>query len=300
MFDEFNDEIELEIKSGIANLYWFKNDLKKAWISSGISLSFCEKLFTSNNSQGRLLSKRELMDSLYENLGTVNRKNRDDISRNFVRILLERQNFVPQKPEHRIEIAKNCALRLRQLYEQKQKEKEYREQIKKKAQEAKEQDYHSQLLRVRDRFNQINRLAGAKRGYSLEELFVDLMKISDIPVEEPFRNVGEQIDGAIKYDGHYYLIELKWQKEPINQAEIGSLRMKVDGKMEARGIFIAMNGYSQKALSSLTKGKDLMILLLDGMHLTNVIYGFYTFQELLEHAVRQASLKGEIYCSHTI
>ena len=300
MFDEFDDEIELEIKSGIANLYWFKNDLKKAWITSGISPSFCENLFSRNNSQGRSFSKRELMGCLYEELRRVDRKTRDDISRNFVIILLERRNFVPQKPEHRREIAKNCALRLRQLYEQKQKEKEYREQIKKKAQEAREQDYYSQLLRIRERFNQINRLSGAKRGYSLEELFVDLMKISGIPVEDPFRNVGEQIDGAIKYDGHYYLIELKWQKEPINQAEIGSLRIKVDGKMESRGIFIAMNGYSKEALNSLTRGKDLMILLLDGMHLTNVICGFYTFQELLEHAVRQASLKGEIYCSHTI
>jgi hypothetical protein len=44
MFDEFDDEIELEIKSGIANLYWFKNDLKIAWINSGISPTFCEKI----------------------------------------------------------------------------------------------------------------------------------------------------------------------------------------------------------------------------------------------------------------
>lgn len=300
MFDEFNDEIELEIKSGMENLYWFKNDLKKAWITSGISPSFCEHLFARTNEQNKGLSKRELMDCLYEELRKTDKRNRDDISRNFVKILLERRNFVAQKPEHRIEIAKNCSLRLRQLYEQKQKEKEYWEQVRKKEQEAIEQDYHSQLLKLREKFNQINRLAGAKRGYALEDLFVDLMKISRIPVEEPFRNVGEQIDGAIKYDGHYYLIELKWQKEPINQTEIGGLRMKVDGKMESRGIFIAMNGYSQEALTSLIKGKDLVILLLDGRHLTNVICGFYTFKELLEHAIRQASLKGEVYCSHTI
>lgn len=76
--------------------------------------------------------------------------------------------------------------------------------------------------------------------------------------------------------------------------------MKVDGKMESRGLFIAMNGYSREAVSSLTRGKSLMIILLDGVHLANVIYGIYTFQELLEHAIRQACLKGEIYCSHSI
>jgi len=36
------------------------------------------------------------------------------------------------------------------------------------------------------------------------------MLVSGIPVQEPFRIEGEQIDGAIKYDGHYYLIEAKW------------------------------------------------------------------------------------------
>ena len=38
------------------------------------------------------------------------------------------------------------------------------------------------------------------------------MRIS-IQVEEPFKNVGEQLDGAIKHDGAYYLIELKWFAE---------------------------------------------------------------------------------------
>lgn len=61
-----------------------------------------------------------------------------------------------------------------------------------------------------------------------------------------------------------------------------------------------MNGYSSEVLSSLTKGKDMKVLLLDGIHLTNVITGLYTFQELLDHAKDQASFKGEIYCSHEI
>lgn len=79
--------------------------------------------------------------------------------------------------------------------------------------------------------------------------------------------------------------------------EISSLYLKVEGKMEARGIFISMNGYSSEIIESLPKGKKLTTLLLDGMHISNVIFGRYTFQELLEHSLSQASLKGEIYCS---
>ncbi|WP_233846337.1 hypothetical protein [Paraburkholderia sp. HD33-4] len=36
MFDVFNEEIEVLIKDGLANLYWYKNDLHKAWQRSGV------------------------------------------------------------------------------------------------------------------------------------------------------------------------------------------------------------------------------------------------------------------------
>lgn len=209
MFDVFDDETELQIKSGIANLYWYKNDLKKAWLTSGADLALCESLLLRKNSSDRLLSKRELMDCLYEDLRKLPYERRLEISRNFTRILMERTIFEPQKPEHRIEIAKNCSIRLRELYEKQKTEREYREQIRRKAEEAKVEDYFSQLLKLRERFNEVNKLSGAERGYALEKLFTELMKVSAVPVEEPFRIIGEQIDGAIKYDGHYYLIELK-------------------------------------------------------------------------------------------
>lgn len=75
---------------------------------------------------------------------------------------------------------------------------------------------------------------------------------------------------------------------------------KVEGKLDARGVIVAMNGFTGGVLQTLPKGKQLKILLLDGNHVANVLYGHYTFQELLEHAISSASLKGELYCSHQI
>lgn len=34
MFDVFTEEIEVLLKDGIANLYWFKRDLHKAWLKN--------------------------------------------------------------------------------------------------------------------------------------------------------------------------------------------------------------------------------------------------------------------------
>ena len=36
MFDVFTEQIEVLIKDGIANLYWYKGDLQKAWLRAGV------------------------------------------------------------------------------------------------------------------------------------------------------------------------------------------------------------------------------------------------------------------------
>jgi hypothetical protein len=300
VFDVFTEEIEVQIKSGIANLYWYRKDLKKAWLRSGVDSRQCDLLFSRRKEDNQKLSKRELMDILYEELRTSDYNRRLEVSRNFVRILVEHENFVPQAENHRVEIAERCALKLREIIAKQQKEQEYRDQIRRRAQIARKEDYASQRLKLNERFLELMREEPHKRGYALQQIFTDLMRISGIPVEHPFKIVGEQIDGAIKYDGHYYLVELKWTDKKASQGEIAPFCIKVEGKLEARGIFISMNAYSKEVLNSLPKGKNLKLLLLDGMHLTNVLAGLYTIQELLEHAISQASLRGEIYCSHDL
>lgn len=300
MFDVFTEEIEVIIKDGIANLYWYKNDLKKAWLRSGVSIQIADELLSLRDGEGRKLTKRQMMDQLYEWLRDADYNKRLEISRNFVRTLVEQQHFTPQDRNHRVEVAERCALKLREIIARQEKDREYRAQIKRRAREKTRETYESLLLGLRERFLEAIQLEGQSRGYEIERLFTDLMRASAIPVEEPFRIVGEQIDGAIKYDGHYYLVELKWVNRNCNQGDIASLYMKVEGKLEARGLFIAMEGYSSEVLQSLPKGKEIKVLLLDGVHLTNVLYGTYTFQELLEHAISHASLRGDIYCPKDI
>jgi hypothetical protein len=297
MIDVFTEEIEVQIKKGISNLYWFLGDLEKAWLRAGVDARLTTKLFATRHEDGTKLTKRQLMDLLYKNIRDADFNRRLEISRNFVRFLIEHKNFVPQSENHRIEVAETAAFKLKEIIESQRQQAEYNQQIRKKAKESKTVDYHNELLRVRDQFLDAEKLSGQQRGYAFEKLFTELMKISGIPVEEPFRITGEQIDGAVKYGGHFYLIELKWTKAKSAHAEISSLYLKVEGKLEARGIFISMNGYSSEILQSLPKGKKLTTLLLDGMHFSNVIFGLYTFQELLEHSISQASLRGEIYCS---
>ena len=300
MFDVFTEEIEIIIKDGIANLYWYHADLKKAWLRSGIDLRLCEWVVSQKREDGTKLSKRQLMDVLYERLRQVDFNRRLETSRNFVRILIEHRNFVPQHEGHRIEVAERSALKLREMIAAETKDREQREQTQRNITVAKAEDYSTQLLEVRAMFVAAQKLSPQKRGYELEKIFIKLMSISGVPVEEGFRIVGEQIDGAVKHDGHYYLVEAKWTEEKTGPKDVGSFYYKVEGKLEGRGIMISMNGYTDGLVASLPRGKDIRVLLLDGTHFANIIFGIYKFQELLEHAISHASLKASIYCPHSI
>jgi Restriction endonuclease len=300
MFDVFTEEVEVLIKDGLANLYRYKGDLHKAWLRSGVPLSVRDQILLLRTEEQQALTKRQQMDALYERLRTGEYDRRLEVSRNFVRILIEQATFTPQDRKHRIEVAERSALKLRELVRRQDSEREHREATRARTAKATRDTYDSRLEALRLKFAEAHDLEPRKRGYALESIFKELMQISGIPVEEPFRIVGEQLDGAIKYDGHYYLLELKWTADKTDPKEIGHFYYKVEGKMQARGIFVSMNGFTDGAIATLPKGKDLKVLLLDGQHLANVIYGMYRFQELLEHAIRQASLMSEIYCTHNI
>lgn len=300
MFDVFTEEIEVLIKDGIASLYWFKKDLKKAWLRSGVTDGTWESIAAGSGKFGDEKTKREMMDDLYDNLRGLPYNRRLEISRNFVRLLVEQRDFTRQDDRHKIETAERAALKLREIISQQQKESDYREQIRLKTRRSSEENYHALLGSLRERFVAMKELDGQRRGYELEKLICELYRISNVPVEEPFKIIGEQIDGAIKYDGHFYLMEIRWREEKAAQSDIASLMIKVEGKLEARGLFLSMNGYTAEVLKSLPTGKSLRILLFDGIHLANVIYGMYTLGELLEHAISQASTRGNIYCSRDL
>jgi len=300
MIDVFTEEIEVIIKDGLANLYWYRNDLKKAFIKAGVDERLCHSLISSTKADGTKFTKREMMDALYERLRKIPYAKRLEISRNFVRILVEHQNFVPQDPKHRITIAETNALKLKQIIYEQNKQDRAKQEFRRQIGVSRANNYNVLLSDIHEKFIEISKYGNQKRGYALEALFNQLMKISNIPVEKPFRIEGEQIDGAIKYDGHYYIVEVKWIERQVSQADIASLYMKVEGKLEARGLFIAMNGYSPQILSSLPRGKEIKVLLLDGIHFSNVISGIYSFNDLMEYAIKEASLRANIYCSHLI
>ncbi|SHJ84940.1 restriction endonuclease [Desulfofundulus thermosubterraneus] len=134
-----------------------------------------------------------------------------------------------------------------------------------------------------------------ERGYALESILQELAKLAQLEVTEPFRINGEQIDGAIKFEGEHYIIEAKWQDKAATNEPVYQFAGKVEGKLYGRGIFISVNGFSEEVVRSLVVGKAIKTIFVDGADIMLVLEGFLSFSELLDKKVKAAQTKGLIY-----
>ena len=119
-------------------------------------------------------------------------------------------------------------------------------------------------------------------GLALEQLLNRLFEIFQLRPRQPFRVVGEQIDGSFELDGQVYLLESKWEKNPLPEADLLIFRGKIEGKSTfTRGVFIALNDISISARDAITRGKapsffimnghDLMMILCESMNLSDFL-----------------------------
>ncbi|BAZ29821.1 hypothetical protein NIES4074_22680 [Cylindrospermum sp. NIES-4074] len=133
------------------------------------------------------------------------------------------------------------------------------------------------------------------RGYELEKILLELGRLSQLEVTQPFRVTGEQIDGAIKYEGQHYLIEAKWQEKYASNEPVYQFVGKVEGKMYGRGIFVSVNGFSNNVVEDIVKGKAIKTIFIDGADLIFVLEGLLSFSELIDRKVKAAQTTGKIY-----
>jgi hypothetical protein len=61
---------------------------------------------------------------------------------------------------------------------------------------------------------------------------------------------GEQIDGAVKFEGEHYLLEAKWHDKSAANEPVYQFAGKVEGKMYGRGIFVSVHGFSNEVVGS--------------------------------------------------
>ncbi len=112
-----------------------------------------------------------------------------------------------------------------------------------------------------------------ERGKLLESILNDLFRVYDIHVQEDFRHkspdnslILEQIDGVIELNGAIYLVEMKWLKDAVGVDNISQHLVRIFGRANAHGIFIAANGYTEPAIKQCRDALNQKTIILCSLH----------------------------------
>lgn len=162
--------------------------------------------------------------------------------------------------------------------------------------EAKETERSSDLRALRDEFFSLGlEETPQKAGFLFEKILNRMFALHGLAPREPFRIVGEQIDGSFDLDHETYLVEAKWEKEPVNEAPLLVFRGKIEGKSAyTRGVFISLNGITSEAQKAIVTGKQPTFYVVDGYDLTMVLSDEVGLSEFLRQRRRLLAEEGAI------
>jgi len=290
------------IKDCILAIFWPREDIISFLKNNGCTTNDLRKV---NNYDDLKLNRAKIIDIVFDGLYS-----RDDGGlgqfRSMLQAFINWSHFDPYYFDKLKKLDKSEALKrishLKQLQEIRDaKSKLEREQrIQKEEQlltsrktQVEIQKIFSNLYQGKDESG--NSITLQQRGYLLEKLLGDICRLDKLPITEPFKVIGEQIDGAIKFDGENYIFEAKWNDHVAASDALYQFAYKVEGKMYGRGIFFSLNGFSHDSVDALLKGKALKTILIDGGDLSLVIEGLYTFTEMLDKKIKAAQTMGRIY-----
>ncbi len=142
----------------------------------------------------------------------------------------------------------------------------------------------------------LEKLPPQSRGYEFEKFLTTLFNVFDLKARSPFRLSGEQIDGSIELDGNVYLVEAKWQNEPVGYAELLALYGKIQGKATwSRGIFISYSGFSPEGLEAFSKGRPTNLIAFSGQDLYFILEGGIELDKMIRLKTRLAAEEGRVY-----
>lgn len=150
------------------------------------------------------------------------------------------------------------------------------------------------FLRLRDRLLATRDLAPHARGYAFEAFLTELFDAFRLRAREPFRLVGEQIDGSFDLAGETYLVEAKWLNRKVGAAELHTFHGKVDQKASwARGVFISFGGFTAEGLHAFGRGKR--VIGVEGRDLHDALERGIGIDRLLAAKVRHAAETGAVF-----
>jgi hypothetical protein len=285
------------LKDALAHVYWYKSELR----------SFLSYSLSDPSILGRLNwqdYKRNIVATLVDHLA----RNEDVYQRDIIRLMDDVLKINDFTHLRRLEDGKEKEQKAKDAVMALKKQLKGHQEIRNTEKEAEQrrEEAHKRLLKVNAVQQKLKEITTEflallsegepqKRGYRLEKVLKELFQIFDLDPKASFRITGEQIDGAFSFEGTDYLLEAKWQQDPVGAKDLDSLAGKLSRKLEnTLGLFLSINGFSEDAVKAHSSGRRLVILM-DGSDLMAVLEGRIDLVQLLLRKRRKAAETGNIY-----
>lgn len=287
----YTQDILNKIKDCLMSLFYKKIDLINFLKESG----FYSSDFAGVNES---LTKSTIIDNFFIN---IKKNNRITELHNLTRRIIDWKDFDSywfESGKIDANLAKKKIESLKTILGEKTNLQEEKDKIKQKKQEEELLILKRQTCDdLKNKFFNLFKIENhQQRGYELEKFLIELFKYHDIEVCKPFKLLGEQIDGSAKIDSDNYIIEAKWQEREITNESLYQFAYKIQtNTLYPRGIFISINGFSEDAVSAITKGKSPNLILVDGSDIVAIVEEHMELKKLLVEKIRNAQTKSKIY-----
>jgi hypothetical protein len=156
----------------------------------------------------------------------------------------------------------------------------------------------SGLQRLIQEYGRLRRLEGhspQSRGQRFNEIIAEMLRCWGVSASVSIRAKGE-IDVAFAVDGTRYVLEAKWETAKANTGHIAKLQKRVRQRLAGTyGVFLSLAGYTPAALTDVSDGERLEVLLLERGHFEAMLSGLLPPRELLSLVHDRAAFHGEAY-----
>lgn len=152
------------------------------------------------------------------------------------------------------------------------------------------------LAALRNDLVRVGTLPPQERGYAFEGFLKRCFDAAGLKARDPFRNIGEQIDGSFLLGEETYLLEAKWQAAPTGVGDLHAFHGKLEQKAAwARGLFVSYHGFTAEGLAAFGSGKRLICA--NGRDLHLALDRQIPLRDVLERKVRRAAETGRPHIS---
>ena len=144
------------------------------------------------------------------------------------------------------------------------------------------------LVALADEFQRVSEMEPHERGRAFQTLFAKLLEHSGWNQLEGVRTSNEELDVVVYRGREYYLIECKWERQPIETKAVQQLFVKLTNRADVRGVLTSMSGFTNGAVEQAEGRANERVILFFGREDVNALFsGKKRFDDLLDHKYRK-------------